>query len=70
MKTKKYLLSLVLASSVGFGCSDEVGGVGAGGVGASGSGAGGSSAAEVTWYRDVLPVAQQHCIGCHGDDSL
>lgn len=65
MKTNPYLLSVLCAVSVGFGCSDEVGNVGAGG-----SVAGGGSASEVTWYREVLPVAQQHCMGCHGDDSL
>lgn len=24
---------------------------------------------EVTWYRDVLPVAQRSCMGCHNDQA-
>jgi hypothetical protein len=30
----------------------------------------GGSAAGLSWYRDVLPVAQKHCLGCHVDDGL
>ncbi|MFZ5470952.1 MAG: hypothetical protein ACOZIN_16110 [Myxococcota bacterium] len=50
------------------------GGTGGGGGGVGGGGGGGGGGAEdagqtdggeVTWYRDVLPIAQGRCHGCH-----
>jgi hypothetical protein len=35
------------------------------GGGVSSTGTGGGQTASVTWYRDVLPIAQTHCQGCH-----
>lgn len=63
--------TLVLA---GCGGSEGDGGRGSGGSAAGGSaGSGGSGAAagaSVTWYRDVLPIAQQQCLGCHTDRGI
>jgi Copper type II ascorbate-dependent monooxygenase, C-terminal domain/Copper type II ascorbate-dependent monooxygenase, N-terminal domain len=28
-----------------------------------------SAPAGTTWYRDVLPIAQEHCLGCHNDEA-
>jgi hypothetical protein len=28
-----------------------------------------NESAAVTWYRDVLPVAQERCMGCHNDEA-
>jgi hypothetical protein len=29
-----------------------------------------SSSAEVTYYKDVAPLLEKHCIGCHRPDSI
>jgi hypothetical protein len=45
------------------GCSSEP--VGS----APGDGDASNDLSATTWYRDVLPVAQEHCLGCHNDDA-
>lgn len=57
----------VAAAAMISGCGGDGGGSDGGG-GAAGSGAGGGGATPgngVTWYRDVLPVARDNCMGCH-----
>lgn len=55
----------------GFGGGTSIGGSGGGsatpgtGGGNASAGGGGGAAATVTWYRDVLPVAQARCQSCH-----
>jgi len=29
-----------------------------------------TSNGQLTWYRDVLPIARQHCQGCHSPDGI
>ncbi len=55
------------SSGGGVGGGSGVGG-GTGGTGGTGGGtsdAGTSDAGVVTWYKDVLPIAQERCQGCH-----
>ncbi len=72
--------TLVAAACAGSGNGPTDGGSGGGasGGGASGggtaSGTGGGSSSDggpaLTWYRDVLPVAQMRCMGCHTEGGI
>ncbi len=46
------------------------GGVGGGGGGVIGGGGNKDAGTEVTWHRDVQPIIQDNCLGCHGADGI
>lgn len=47
------------------------GGATGGGTGGTGGGTGGGTAATgPTWYKDVLPVVQSNCLGCHVNGGI
>jgi hypothetical protein len=43
---------------------------GGGGTGAGGAGGGGATTGAVTYYKDVLPILNQHCVSCHAPDGI
>ncbi len=63
------ILSACVVPSGGDGGSGGGAATGGGGA-ATGGGAGGGSASGPTWYKDVLPVVQARCLGCHVNGGI
>jgi hypothetical protein len=67
-----------MRSIVGFGsiavlvvaCGDSAGSGGSGGSGGSEGGAGGASTSGVTFHKDVEPILQASCLGCHYEGRI
>ncbi len=61
------LSTLVVLSACG---SPSTTGAGGGGGGSTATGGGGGVAASVTWYKDVAPIVQRSCLGCHAAGGI
>ncbi|MGA9526354.1 MAG: hypothetical protein WBV82_33180 [Myxococcaceae bacterium] len=54
----------------GQGAPGSDGGVGGGPPRFGGGGKPDAGTADVTWHRDVQPIVQESCLGCHGADGI
>jgi hypothetical protein len=62
-------IAAALAAALSFAAGCGGGGAGAPGGGTGGVG-GGSATGAVTYYKDVLPILNQHCVSCHAPGGI